>query len=147
MSESIYFPLAYGDKLTHEGRSDWCGLATVLTLDETAKLEQHGEEHRFVFQTDAEGLAAAIRLGEHTAEALGSAVAVIGKLLVHVDHRELDPGDMGALGWLLCGLGDLSQQVNGAMGSFSRALAEGAYLKTRISLDGYQAADEGNGHD
>lgn len=126
---SIHFPIQPGRKLAPYGCSDLRGLCVLFALDETAILETDGTNHFYRYQTDAQGLTDAARLGRHAVEAIADGVAVIGKLLVHAEHRELDVGDLGSLGWLLCGLGEMSKQVNEAAHGAALALTEGRYLQ------------------
>jgi hypothetical protein len=129
MGTSIYCPIASHGTLANNGRSDMSGLPVVFTLEETAKLIKRGDQSFYQYQTDREGLRRAYYSAQHAQEAIGHAVEVLGKVFVHVDQKQLDDGDMGALGWLLANLGEISQQVNSASASFTKALIEGHHLK------------------
>ena len=126
--EAIKFGLIPGRKLATKGNSDWRGLNTVFTLDETATLEQRGDAYLYRYQTDKAGLEHAVYLGRTASDALSSAIEVVGKLMVHADLTELHAGDHAAIGWLIAGLGELSNQVNETSSALAKALAEGHYL-------------------
>lgn len=131
MSETIYFPVQPGRKLSTKGDTDFRGLNVLFALDETARLERVDDEYfRFRYMTDKAGLEQAAHLGRCAASALANAIEIIGKLTVHADLTELDAGDHAALGWLVSGLGELSFQVLDATFAAGTALAEGNYLET-----------------
>ena len=154
MDVSILCPVASHGKLSNNGRSDLSGLPVVFTLEETAKLVKRGpNDYFYQYQTDEEGLKRAYYAAQNAQDAIGSSVEVLGKLIAHCDRHEFDDGDMGALGWLIANLGEISQQVNAASGCFTKALIEGHYLKTRIHLGTVDSAymgaaeSEGGHHD
>lgn len=135
--DAIHFGLIPGRKLTTQGDADWRGMSILFTLDQTAVLEQQGNEFLYRYQTDQAGMEHAFTLGKSASDALGAAIDVIGKLIQHADMDEIHAGDRALIGLLISGLGELSAQVTDASFAIADALVKGNYL---------QDLDKGDAH-
>ena len=127
--DAIHFGLIPGRKLATQGDADWRGMGLLFTLDQTAVLEQQGNEYLYRYQTDKAGMEHAFTLGKSASDALGAAIDVIGKLMQHADMDEIHAGDRALIGLLISGLGELSAQVNDASFAIADALVKGNYLQ------------------
>ena len=127
---TLFFPLNGYESLTTEGATAWTSIPALFAIDQTTAIRTVNGQTDFQYMTDRDGLRSMVSMGAQTAEAISDALDVIGKLYAHCDHAEISPEDQATIGWLICGLGELSRQVTAATHGASLALTDGRHMAT-----------------
>jgi hypothetical protein len=105
---SIAFDYAEGGTIALHGNT---GISSLLRLGAMVKTRQYQPElSGSATATDEKGREIVIRQLDGAAEMIVDSLGTVGKLLA-LTSEELNPGDVSSIGWLVCGLAELAEDV------------------------------------
>ncbi len=111
MAKDIKFE--YGSGEMYRINSDSTALTQLFMLGalaHTSKNEYENGKTKIQYATDEEGLKDSIETSSELLTMLHDSLAALGVLLVHVERVETEDY-MASMGWLICGLSEICEQV------------------------------------